>query len=93
MRGHRKYLLGAIAVVGILHFCLSWVAFTKSELIKPTEATGMWKSVTRVLAFPLVYLGDAASGIDLFPILMIANSLLWGVVIVLLGRWCFRGFR
>jgi len=49
--------------------------------------------VTKVLAFPLVYLSDASSSIDLFPILMISNSLLWGAVIVLLGVWCFRVLR
>ena len=72
----------AMVLVALLHFVGSWVSFTKSELIKPTASTAAWKSATRVLAFPLVYLGDASGTVDLFPMLMIANSVLWGIALV-----------
>lgn len=78
--GRRKFLI-ATSIFAVVHFCISWVAFTKSELIAPNETTEHWKVATRVLAFPLIYASDVMSAVDLFPVMMIANSLLWGAVI------------
>lgn len=90
----RRYLLWLICmVIALAHFVASWIAFTRSELIRPTEATALWRSVSEILAFPLMYLSDITSVIDLFPILMIANSLLWGGVAYLLAIAALRIYR
>jgi hypothetical protein len=85
-----RAFIALFVVVAVVHFCLSWVAFMKSELIKPNEATHVWRMASEVLAFPLVYLANSATAIDLFPVLMIANSLLWGGFVALVVRQLAR---
>jgi hypothetical protein len=85
--------IAAAAIIAVAHFCLSWVSFMKSELIRPNDATESWKMVTRILAFPLIYLSNVGSTVDLFPVLMIANSLLWGLTIVMVVKWCIHRVR
>jgi hypothetical protein len=70
----------AAATIALLHFALSWVSFTRSAAINPSGSTPLWRGISEVLAFPLDYLSNALSALDIFPILMIVNSLLWGVV-------------
>lgn len=93
MSRYLKSFIVISLVVAVVHFCLSWIAFTKSELIHPNEATEYWKVATRVLAFPLVYGGGVTGSVDLFPVLMIANSILWGVVVSLIVRGIMAATR
>jgi hypothetical protein len=72
------------ACIAILHFVASWTAFTRSAVIQPIESTATWQQISKVLAFPMVYLSNVITAIDIFPVLFIANSLLWGAVAYLM---------
>ena len=83
MANKKMYMFTAL-LISAAHFVLSWISFTRSELIRPNESTETWKALTKALAFPLVYFANAEPALDLFPLLMIGNSLLWGAVLSLM---------
>jgi hypothetical protein len=93
MKRSRKALIAGALLLAAIHFGVSWVAFMKSELIRPTAATEYWKFAARVLAFPLIYGSNASGSVDLFPLLMVANSVLWGVAVWLTARWVLMAIR
>ena len=64
-----------------IHFSVSWICFTKSAVIRPSPSTDMWRNATEILAFPLVWIQSFDLGFDMFPVLMVLNSLLWGCLI------------
>lgn len=76
-----KRLLVTSLVFGVLHFVTSWICFTRSEVIRPDASTPLWRSATEILAFPFLYLQKLNPGFDAFPLLMILNSVLWGMVL------------
>jgi hypothetical protein len=81
----KRFLLIALPLA-VIHFLASWICFTRSEVIRPTESTRVWRVATEVLAFPLVWIQSLDFGFDAFPMLMILNSLLWGSVLAGLAR-------
>ena len=81
------------ACIAVLHFALSWIAFSRSAVIKPSEVTSIWRGIAETLAFPLVYLSNVTSALDVFPILMIANSVLWGIVVAVVVMMLTRPRR
>ncbi|MGE5113321.1 MAG: hypothetical protein ACM3JB_20850 [Acidobacteriaceae bacterium] len=56
----------------------------KSELIRPTAATYIWRRATEILAFPMGYL-ELKSGSD-WPLLelMLLNSIIWSALLTAL---------
>ena len=76
----KRFLIIA-STLGVVHFVLSWICFTRSEVIRPNAATPLWRSATEILAFPLLYLQKLNPGFDAFALMMILNSALWGLVI------------
>lgn len=87
-----KFVL-PVLIIAVGHFCFSWIAFMRSEILEPTAATEQWKLITSVLAFPLIYLSNFPSAIDLFAVLMIGNSLLWAAAIVFVLYKAFQFYR
>ena len=80
-----KILLISIAV---FHFLLSWISFMKSEMINQDLVAPAWKFLTKILAFPSLYLQLMNSGsLDWFPFLMVFNSFLWSIILVTI--WIF----
>jgi hypothetical protein len=59
----------------------------KSEMIRQELVSPIWNSLTKILAFPMLYLPMQGGGLDWFPLFMVLNSILWGFVIV--AAWLF----
>lgn len=76
-----RIYLSLTVLIAVAHFILSWIAFARSEVIKPDSSTDLWLAANKVLSQPLMqrYLLDSA--VDLFPLLMILNSLVWGAAL------------
>lgn len=89
-----KRFLTISAVLATLHFALSWISFTRSEVIRPDASTPTWRLATEILAFPLLWLQKLNPGFDVFAPMMVLNSVLWGAVfggcIVLVWRLLTR---
>jgi len=88
-----KRFLVISSVLGVLHFVTSWICFTRSEVIRPDASTPLWRSATEIVAFPLLYLQKLNPGFDAFPLLMILNSVLWGVVLAGLAVTTWAALR
>jgi hypothetical protein len=71
-----------VALVALLHFSMSWISFMKSEMIRQELVSPVWNSLTKILAFPMLYLPMQGGSFDWFPLFMVFNSFLWGFVIV-----------
>jgi hypothetical protein len=76
----RKGLL--VALISFVHFLAEGLCLTRAEAIRPGPDHAIWHAATQVLGFPLLYASDWIGGVDLFPLLMVANSILWGVTLV-----------
>lgn len=70
--------IGASLGFALLHFASFTVSYVQSEVIRPASDQPRWQAVSEVLSFPLVYVATLPSPFDIFPIAIVANSLLWG---------------
>ena len=77
-----KLYLWIIFIVCILYFVLSYITFMRSEVVKINETTHIWRSLSELLAFPMVPLLNSfgISGSEIAAI-MIVNGLFWGSVV------------
>ncbi len=73
-----------ILIFSILHFFCYLVALSGSVVIFEDKFTVYWRMVSVTLAFPCIYFVNIISVIDIFPFLVIINSLFWGVLITFL---------
>jgi hypothetical protein len=88
----------ALLVAGV-HLGLSIYALGGASASE--KGMGLWQGASRVLGFPLVYLDRLNYGphyelmprMDVFSLLVVANSVLWGVVVALLIHWISRRRR
>jgi hypothetical protein len=85
----KRFLL-LFPILAVIHFVLSWICFTRSEVIRPDPSTPAWRTATEILAFPLVWIQSLDLWFDAFPLLMFLNSLLWGAVWSGLILWVWR---
>jgi hypothetical protein len=77
------------------HLIATWICFTKSELIRPTATTFLWREAAEILAFPMIYL-QPKSDLDWLLALMLCNSVIWSalltvVVLLVSGQMRKRG--
>lgn len=79
-------LVGACIALALLHFAVFTVSYVQSTVASSSAQHPVLKAVAAVLAFPLVHATNLVSPIDLFPIAVVANSVLWGAVGILGGR-------
>ena len=82
----------AIFVVSFLsHSAATWVAFTKSELIRPTATTYLWRHAAETLAFPALYVLPN-SEYDLLLPMMLFNSILWAALVTMVVVFIYAQF-
>ncbi len=87
-------LVGAGTHLGFSLHALSKASFNG-------EGMAWWQGASSVLGFPLVYIDRVNYGPlhsflprgDMFSVLVVANSVLWGVVVALLFAWIIRRQR
>ena len=79
--------------VAVTYLVIAWVAFTKSSVIRETQATATWRWLAEVLAFPAVYLSRWIEAADALIPLMILNSVIWGGAGALLLLLILRAIR
>ena len=79
-------VVGASIGLALLHFAVFTVSYVQSTVVSSSAQHPVLRAVAAVLAFPLVHATNRLSPIDVFPIAVVANSLLWGAGIVLIGR-------
>jgi hypothetical protein len=72
--------------LALLHFAVFTVCYVHSAVIPSSAHDTAPRVVAGILAFPLVYATNLLSPIDIFPMAVIGNSILWGVFCVLLAR-------
>ncbi len=77
-----KLYIRIFSIVSISHLILSYIAFIRSAVITANETTHAWRSLSNLLAFPMVQLLDSigVSGSEIAAILIV-NSLIWGAVV------------
>lgn len=73
-------LIGASIALALLHFAVFTVSYVQSVVVHSSKQHTALRTVAAVLAFPLVYVTNLLRPIELFPIPVVANSLLWGAV-------------
>jgi hypothetical protein len=75
----RAKLIGAGVGLALLHYAIFTVSYVHSEVVHagPHPSQG-WQAASEVLAFPLGYLVNVPLPVDLFPVAIVVNSLLWG---------------
>src|SRR5690606_23430976 len=76
-------LIGASIALALLHFAVFTVSYVQSAVVPSSTQHTALRAVAAVLAFPLVHATNLLSPIDLFPIAVVVNSLLWGSVCIL----------
>lgn len=76
-------LISASIALALLHFAVFTVSYVQSAVVPSSAQHTALRAVVAVLAFPLVHVTNLLSPIDLFPIAVVANSLLWGAVFIL----------
>lgn len=74
----RAKWIGASLGFALLHFASFTVSYVRSEVIRPASDQPGWQTASEVLSFPLVYMASLPSPLDIFPVAIAANSLLWG---------------
>lgn len=87
----RAKLVGASVAFALMHYAAFSASYVRSEVIHSGADQGLWQTVSRVLRFPLGYLANAPLHVDIFPIAIAANSLLWGATAALVA--CLRVAR
>lgn len=75
----RKAKLCAVVVgFGLLHFSIFSVSYVQAH-VDPSAHAAAWGIVAAVLSVPLVALAQLASHVNIFPLAVYANSVLWGI--------------
>jgi hypothetical protein len=75
----RKAKLCAAAIgFGLLHFAVFTVSYVQAH-VDPSAHAAAWGIVAAVLSVPLVAIAQLASHVDIFPLAVYANSILWGI--------------
>jgi hypothetical protein len=83
--------VGLILVFGLLHYAIFTVTYVQSAVMHPRVAnSGSLPITVKVLSFPFGYVAAAGLPIDIFPIMIAANSLLWGVICTAAVIGCLR---
>lgn len=78
----RKSGLVVVSVMlALLHYAAFTVSYARSHVLPLAEQDEGWRIVAGILSFPFGFLGRLVTAIDLFPVLIAANSLLWGAVL------------
>lgn len=75
------YLIGAGGCVAVAHFVLASITIMKLEAIEQSHVSAAWRWLEKIIGFPIFTIAPASIGVP-FPLLMIANSILWGVLVV-----------
>jgi hypothetical protein len=80
-RGSWVLYLGTAVGVAVLHLIATIAALSRS--MPPNPPSDAWGVLLSVLGFPLLHLGKARiGGTDILDLLIVANSLLWGAVVI-----------
>lgn len=93
----KKVLL--VLVVTSLHLAFSIYSIGQASVVGHAPGKEFWLRALDVAAFPLLYVQKVEYhwgslwmfGIDLLPILVVLNSLLWGIVFLAAYLWFKRG--
>lgn len=92
----KRYLALLIILLTLIHLALSAVCIGKATYAyQSEELLERWQAITSVVTFPLVYLerlhylGPVPKFLDFdwLPLLVMANSTLWGLVSAFLIVW------
>jgi hypothetical protein len=88
-----KVYIRIVFIVCIAYLILSYVAFMRSAVITANETTHLWRSLSDLLAFPMVQILDAlgVGGSEIIAILLV-NGFIWGVVVALVIYFTLRLF-
>lgn len=87
----RKWAIAILATLFVSHFIMAWICFTKSEVIRPTAATYIWRQIAEILAFPMVYFQPESSS-WLF-VLMLLNSVIWSTLLTIMVLFLWSHLR
>ena len=71
-------MIGSSIMLALIHYAAFSVSYVRSEVVHSVPDHGLWHTVMLVLGFPFGYLTDGPLHVDIFPIAIAANSLLWG---------------
>ena len=71
-----------VTVVAVAQLALTWASLTYIEAVRPTPHDQLWRALSSVLGFPLLYAADWFGSVDVLPLLIVANAILWGWGIV-----------
>ena len=92
-RSLKMFVWGLVVAAG--HLALTVIAIGKAAPPNSDRSARQWQFVFEVLSFPLVYLdrlnylGRVPSFLkfDWLPVLVVSNSLAWGIVVALCTAW------
>lgn len=76
-------LVGTFIAAAAMHLVMAFIAFTKSSVIRETQATPTWRWIAEILAFPAVYLSRWIEAADALVPLMLLNSVIWAGMVTL----------
>jgi hypothetical protein len=82
--------VGSILVFALLHYAIFTVTYVQSAVIHSRADSASLRAAVKVLSFPLGYVANVGLPIDVFPITIVANSLLWGAVCTAALIGCLR---
>jgi hypothetical protein len=68
-------------VIAALHYAIFSVNYVESEIPGAGAHPEVSRIVKAVLSFPLAYLGSLQSLADWFPVIIVMNSILWGLIV------------
>jgi len=77
MAGKAK-MIGSSIVLALIHYAAFSVSYVRVEVVHSVPNHELWQTLHVVLGFPFGYLGNGPLHVDVFPIAIAANSLLWG---------------
>lgn len=86
-------LVGTFIAAATMYLVMAFIAFTKSSVIRETQATPTWRWIAEVLAFPAVYLSQWIEAADALVPLMLLNSVIWAGVVTLFVFLILRMIR
>jgi hypothetical protein len=85
--------VGLVLVFSLLHYAIFTVTYVRSVVVHPEVNWTPMQAAARVLSFPLGYLANLGLPIDIFPVMIVVNSLLWGIACTGAVIWCLRRGR
>jgi hypothetical protein len=78
----KKYAIAIFSMLFVGHLITTWICFTKSEVIRPTAATYIWRLISEILAFPMLYFQPQSS--NWLLVLMLFNSVIWSALLTII---------